>query len=168
MTSITFWKQSGAVLNNRLNDHHNLDRRSWGHVEWHHFPEDKREEQVRRLHTAEGWSEWMITPRLDGQLPHPSARGQSKLGPRTMAMLLGVILFTACCSDNRDRNWTRYLTERQQKQKHTWFTVNGKNGTAKEYLKSLVDSWCNDIFRFKITKSSCSPWPNYLESFCCH
>lgn len=72
---------------------------------------------------------------LERQLPHPSARGHSKLGPRTMAMLLGVILFTACCSDNRDRNWTRYLTERQQKQKHTWFTVKGKNGTAKEYLK---------------------------------
>lgn len=46
---------------------------------------------------------------------HPSTWGQSKLGPRTMAMLLGVILFTACCSDNSDRNWTRYLTERKQK-----------------------------------------------------
>lgn len=42
---------------------------------------------------------------------YPSARGQSRLGPRTMAMLLGVILFIACCSDSRDRNWTRYLTE---------------------------------------------------------
>lgn len=70
-------------------------------------------------------------------------------------MLLGVILFTACCSDNRDRNWTRYLTERQQKQKHTRFTVKGKNGTAKEYLKGLVGSWCNDIFRFEIISEEC-------------
>lgn len=45
---------------------------------------------------------------------HPSARGQSRLGPRTMAMLLGVILFTACCSDSRDKNWTRYLTGRER------------------------------------------------------
>lgn len=49
---------------------------------------------------------------------YPSARGQSRLGPRTMAMLLGVILFIACCSDRRDRNWTRYLAEESSK-KHT-------------------------------------------------
>jgi len=44
-----------------------------------------------------------------GHPTHPSARGHSRLGPRTMAMLPGVILLTACCSDSRDRNWTRYL-----------------------------------------------------------
>lgn len=54
-----------------------------------------------------GWSTTAIT--------HPSARGQSRLGPRTMAMLLGVILFTVWCSDSRERNWIRYLTDRKQK-----------------------------------------------------
>lgn len=46
---------------------------------------------------------------------YPSAWGQSRLGPRTMAMLLGVILFTACCSDSRDKNWIRYLTGNKRK-----------------------------------------------------
>lgn len=48
---------------------------------------------------------WLIT--------HPSARGHSRFGPKTMAMLLGVILFMACCSDSRERNWTRYLDNKK-------------------------------------------------------
>lgn len=31
------------------------------------------------------------------------------MGPRTMAMLLGVILFTSCSSASRARNFIRYL-----------------------------------------------------------
>lgn len=42
--------------------------------------------------------------------PHPSfSGGHSRLGPRTMAMLLGVILFTSCSSASRARNFIRYL-----------------------------------------------------------
>lgn len=42
--------------------------------------------------------------------PHPSFSGDhSRLGPRTMAMLLGVILFTSCSSASRARNFIRYL-----------------------------------------------------------
>lgn len=42
--------------------------------------------------------------------PHPSfSGGHSRLGPRTMAMLLGVILFTSCSSARRARNFIRYL-----------------------------------------------------------
>lgn len=40
---------------------------------------------------------------------NPSIRGHSRLGPSTMAMLLGVILLTAWCSDKHARNWIRYL-----------------------------------------------------------
>lgn len=42
---------------------------------------------------------------------NPSTRGHSRLGPSTMAILLGVILLTAWCSDKHDRNWTRYLRQ---------------------------------------------------------
>lgn len=64
-----------------------------------------------------GTCEWARTggrQEEDLATTYPSARGQSRFGPRTMAMLLGVILFTACCSDNRDKNWTRYLTGREK------------------------------------------------------
>lgn len=74
----------------------------------------KEDEQGRAVHMC-GWSMVIVPTRCAQVTTHPSARGQSRLGPRTMAMLLGVILFTACCSDNRDRNWTRYLTERSRK-----------------------------------------------------
>lgn len=42
---------------------------------------------------------------------NPSIRGHSRLGPSTMAILLGVILLTAWCSDKHARNWTRYLRQ---------------------------------------------------------
>lgn len=45
---------------------------------------------------------------------HPSfSGGHSRLGPRTMAMLLGVILFTSCSSARRARNFIRYLGRRE-------------------------------------------------------
>lgn len=40
---------------------------------------------------------------------HPSVLAQSRLGPRTMAMLLGVILFTSLSWASLAKNFTRYL-----------------------------------------------------------
>lgn len=42
---------------------------------------------------------------------NPSIRGHSRLGPSTMAILLGVILLTAWYSDKHARNWIRYLRQ---------------------------------------------------------
>lgn len=51
---VTLRKQAGAVLNQGLDDHHHLHRRSGRHVERHRFPEEAAEEQVRSRLTAEG------------------------------------------------------------------------------------------------------------------
>lgn len=42
---------------------------------------------------------------------HPSVLAQSRLGPRTMAMLLGVILLTSLSCASLAKNLTRYLQE---------------------------------------------------------
>lgn len=72
---------------------------------------------------------------------YPSARGQSRLGPRTMAMLLGVILFTACCSDSRDKNWTRYLS-RERRRKHSGLVEDRDTESHRRlraWFESMVD-----------------------------
>lgn len=43
------------------------------------------------------------------QSTYPSVCAHSRLGPRTMAMLLGVILLTSLSWASLDRNFTRYL-----------------------------------------------------------
>lgn len=77
---------------------------------------------------------------------YPSARGQSRFGPRTMATLLGVILFTACCSDNRDKNWTRYLISKKRRRKekkkktHKIYENFNKYKTCKAMLHRMTAS----------------------------
>lgn len=82
---------------------------------------------------------------------YPSARGQSRLGPSTMAMLLGVILFTACCSDNRDKNWTRYLTGRKHKIDGVKDRDTGRMKDEITYSMTYIDTYYRKnvmIYRF--------------------
>lgn len=79
--------------------------------------DDERGRADRTVERVNGvWLQYTQGKDKDNQVAtHPSARGQSRLGPSTMAMLLGVILFTACCSDSKDKNWIRYLIGRKRK-----------------------------------------------------
>lgn len=83
---------------------------------------------------------------------YPSVFDQSKLGPRTMAMLLGVILFTSLSWASLARNFTRYLwTE------HTFDELSLNQGFAAFNTKgvTLVTFWPNNPVR--ATKSQKNP-----------
>lgn len=62
-----------------------------------------------------------------------------------MAMLLGVILFTACCSDSRDKNWTRYLAERKRNKTSSKGRSKRSIKLVINYLRRLSSSGFNTV-----------------------
>lgn len=111
LCSCTFREEALGILYKWLYDSHNLHRRGSCHVQQRRLSEKKKERQSEIL------GDYILNAvQICGRVCYtdPSQRGHSRLGPSTMAILLGVILFIACCSDKCDRNWTRYLMEREK------------------------------------------------------
>lgn len=68
---------------------------------------------------------------------YPSVFAQSRLGPRTMAMLLGVILLTSLSWASLARNFTRYLQQRD----HAITWKSPRNCSFRFLMQPLVESW---------------------------
>lgn len=79
------------------------------------------------------WSD-MAEQVVEARRSHPSVFAQSRLGPRTMAMLLGVILLMSLSCASLAKNFTRYLQESLSQPK--WFlTLEPADFRWRSYLR---------------------------------
>lgn len=112
-----------GMLDERLDDPYDLQRDSRHHLR--HVPARRRAAAQQRhcrpaLYLEGFWPRTPLTPfpsiplpcSLSTRIPYPSACGQRRLGPSTMATLLGVILFVSWYSVSLARNLIRYLESR--------------------------------------------------------
>lgn len=116
------------MLNYGLDDGDHMDRRSRCH--FRQRSEKKQKKATGRRENDRAPRSDMAEQVVEVRRSHPSVFAQSRLGPRTMAMLLGVILLMSLSCASLAKNFTRYLQESLSLSVPSMIVANGDGCTA--------------------------------------